>query len=161
MTGDGMEVFRAGTAHMVARFSDNGGNHVNVELLSHYEDTGSFSIPQIQHFRVDLAQTRRPVYGQPIDALVAEIEQRGDGDKLRAARRRLAERAARHNAKPTLRQLRLERGLSQADLAKMCNTHQTHIARIENGDQPRAPMLRRLKNALNVDFETLMACLDV
>ena len=48
---------------------------------------------------------------------------------------------------------RLELGLSQVELAKLCNTSQSAIARLENGGRPpRIDTLLRLAEALDCDL---------
>lgn len=59
-----------------------------------------------------------------------------------------------------MRALRLAAGLSQAQLANAVGTSQPRIARIEAGtEKPGLDMLRRLRDALNIDMNTLDAAL--
>ena len=60
----------------------------------------------------------------------------------------------------TLRTLRLKKGLSQSSLAKLLNTSQPHIARIERGNGGLLiETCRKLCEALDVDLNTLDAAL--
>jgi transcriptional regulator with XRE-family HTH domain len=50
--------------------------------------------------------------------------------------------------------LRIERGLTQAQLADLAGTKQPSIARVERGDvAPSLPFLKRLAEALGADLE--------
>jgi transcriptional regulator with XRE-family HTH domain len=56
-----------------------------------------------------------------------------------------------------LKQLRKQRDLSQAQLAKAVGVHQNHIGRYERGEsQPSADALRRLAEALTVTTDYLI-----
>ena len=58
----------------------------------------------------------------------------------------------------TLRGLRVERGLSQRELAKMTYVTQSTVARWENGSRlPDAAMISRLAQSLGVNVNTLMS----
>jgi len=52
--------------------------------------------------------------------------------------------------------LRLERGLSQAELAKRAGTKQASVSRVERGvTTPSLPLLKRLAEALDARLEVL------
>jgi ribosome-binding protein aMBF1 (putative translation factor) len=54
----------------------------------------------------------------------------------------------------TLIRLRLAKGLTQEDLAKMLNTKQESIARLENGGSlPSLSTMKKLAQALDADLE--------
>lgn len=56
----------------------------------------------------------------------------------------------------TVRTLRLRKGWSQTQLAEAIGTSQSHVARIERGDQNLAiQTCRRLSNVLGIDMNTL------
>jgi transcriptional regulator with XRE-family HTH domain len=56
-----------------------------------------------------------------------------------------------------LRQLRTSKNLSQVELAKLVNLHNTHIARYERGTcRPAADTLKRLAEALGVSGDYLL-----
>lgn len=58
----------------------------------------------------------------------------------------------------SIRRLRLAKGLSQSDLAKLLGTSQPHIARIEKGTENiQLSTCRRLCSALDIDLNTLGA----
>ncbi|MEI8393662.1 MAG: helix-turn-helix transcriptional regulator [Rhodospirillaceae bacterium] len=101
-----------------------------------------------------------PRKGRSVDKYVAECESKGRGPALAAARQRLAQRALADGGKPSLKELRLARGLSQAELAKLMESSQPLIARLEAGhDEPRVSTLRKLSSVLEVDYNTLMEAL--
>jgi transcriptional regulator with XRE-family HTH domain len=57
----------------------------------------------------------------------------------------------------TLRRLRLDKGLTQADLAEKARTTRVHIARLETGTRrPSVDLLPRLAQALDVPVEVLL-----
>jgi len=79
------------------------------------------------------------------------IPQRAEA--LAKARQRLA--SALHPA-PNLASLRLEKGLSQQQLARNIGTSQSRLSRIESGlDDPRLSTVRKLAEALGVGIETV------
>ncbi|WP_443026634.1 helix-turn-helix domain-containing protein [Sphingomonas sp. IC-11] len=52
--------------------------------------------------------------------------------------------------------LRLQRGMSQGELARIMSTSQAAISRLESGEQePRLLTLRKLADALDVDLNVL------
>ena len=52
-------------------------------------------------------------------------------------------------------------GLSQADLAKLLNTHQPAIARLENGlSDPRLTTIKKLATALGVSEAEVLEAID-
>lgn len=58
----------------------------------------------------------------------------------------------------TLRQLRIERGLSQKDLANQIYVTRSTVARWENGSRlPDAAMISRIAKCLDVDINTLLS----
>ncbi|WP_434569196.1 helix-turn-helix domain-containing protein [Pseudomonas sp. Z3-8] len=62
---------------------------------------------------------------------------------------------------PTLKSLRLKKKLSQADLARLMNTSQPHVARIEKGsDTVTLKTLCKLAAALEEDYNTLIPALQ-
>ncbi len=55
-----------------------------------------------------------------------------------------------------IRQLRLERHLTQSRLAELAETDQAHLARVERGERwPSVPLLFRLADALETDVARL------
>ncbi len=64
--------------------------------------------------------------------------------------------AAAHELEPgyQIARLRIQRGLTQAQLAEMVGTRQPSIARLENGSSiPGLSFLRRIAKALNARIE--------
>ena len=60
----------------------------------------------------------------------------------------------KHQIARQLIALRLERGLSQAELAKRAGTKQASVSRVERGvTTPSLPLLRRLAEALDARLE--------
>lgn len=98
-----------------------------------------------------------PPEGTPIDDLVAEFE--ADGLDVKGARRDMGGQLA-EAGNFSLRTLRLKAGLSQRELAERIGTSQPNVARLEKapGD-PTLGTLRRLADALGVDFNTLIRAL--
>lgn len=90
-----------------------------------------------------------------IDNLIDEFSVDAEfREGLREGRQWIAEAA--HPKGKSLRALRLERGLSQKELAAMLNTQQPYIARIEAGKtSPQIDTVKRLADALEVDYGDL------
>jgi transcriptional regulator with XRE-family HTH domain len=60
-----------------------------------------------------------------------------------------------------LKELRLQRGLSQRELAKQSRIHRTAIAKFEKGERsPRAASLIRLADTLQVSIDYLIDLSD-
>ena len=93
---------------------------------------------------------------QTIDQVVADLERNPQlGKELKRARVWVADKVLAGKPR-TLRTLRLQRGMSQAQLAEVIGTQQPYIARIENGTADlRLDTCRRLAVALDVDLNTL------
>lgn len=92
---------------------------------------------------------------QTLDAAIGRYEQDpGRARLMREARRALA-RSAYGDAPDTLTAMRLTAGLSQAQLAERMGTSQSHIARIERGqNDPTTGVIERIASALAVDATT-------
>ncbi|MFT3905776.1 MAG: helix-turn-helix transcriptional regulator [Steroidobacteraceae bacterium] len=77
---------------------------------------------------------------------------------LRQARQELGEKL--QGEKPTLRDLRLSRGLSQQQLAERANTNQSHIANIELGrNDPGTVLVEKLGKALGLPGEKVYSAI--
>ena len=86
-----------------------------------------------------------------VEDLVAHYEQEPAKKKdIRDARKWIAENFHGDEG-DSLRALRLRRGLSQNDLAAKLRTTQSHIARIEGGQNVEVETLTRIAQALGVD----------
>jgi transcriptional regulator with XRE-family HTH domain len=61
--------------------------------------------------------------------------------------------------KTVIKRLRIERGLTQVELAKKARVTQTYVAKIEGGDRvnPSLPVLKRLATALGVSVAKLLS----
>ena len=87
-----------------------------------------------------------------LESLLAEFESDpAMSEELAQARQQLA--VTMYQDEPeTLSALRLAAGLSQIQLAKLVETSQPHIARIERGTtDPGTEMIARIAKALNID----------
>lgn len=81
-------------------------------------------------------------------------------ERLPEARKKIAERRARSGPVNTLSQLRLEKGLSQDELAQMIGTKQPIISMYESGQrEPSLSTIRVLAKALDVSFNVLVPAL--
>jgi len=90
-----------------------------------------------------------------IDSMVKEWEQDADlGTAMNEARKWVADSYYKDDT--TVRSLRLHKGLSQAHLAELLGTSQSHVARIEKGtENPLLGTVRKLAQILEVDLNTL------
>ena len=62
-----------------------------------------------------------------------------------------------HRLASTLIRLRLERGLTQEDLARLMNTKQESIARLESGNSlPSLSTVKKAAEALDADLEIIL-----
>ena len=103
-------------------------------------------------FRPSVAKkTARPVKG-----FLADWQDRRGEDRLRRARQRIANRIAENEENKSLKLIRMEQGLSQAELADRIGTTQSVIARLESGKvDPKLSMILKLAHALNCDINTI------
>lgn len=112
--------------------------------------------------RLDRSQERRvPDGAQLLDAFLDGFEARPDiAEHLPQARRELGSSFAQNGAPITLRTLRLQKGLSQSQLAKALGTSQAAVSEYESRRRkPHEDQIRGLASALMVDFNTLMEAL--
>lgn len=94
--------------------------------------------------------------GVDIDDWVAELEQDGEWRAALAEGRQWVADTFYAGEGDTVCALRLRKGLSQAGLAALMGTSQSHIARIERGREDVAlSTLRRLSDALGVTLDAL------
>lgn len=111
-------------------------------------------------FEASFVHPPQPPGWRSVADRVAELER----DPQRAvalenARRRIAPIL---HAERSLAALRMQQGLSQAELARRIGTSQSRLSRIETGmDDPRLSTVVRLAKALGVDLNTLSAALAV
>lgn len=114
------------------------------------------------HVTIDLSEPQTVIQvGQTISELAAERAL--DSKKTAAlarARKRHAE-ALEGVGTYALAKLRLQRGLSQTQLAHMMGVSQPYIAKIERGeDDLRASTIRKLAFALDVPAATVLALIE-
>ena len=92
-----------------------------------------------------------------IDDLVAEFQRQSP--QGRTAMHEGRQWVAQHvypESRLTLAQLRLQKGWSQAELAKRAATSQSYVARLEQGQiDPQVSTVRKIANALEVPLEVL------
>ena len=91
-----------------------------------------------------------------LDDLITEFEQDPAFARQLGEARKTVGEALYGDAAPTLSSLRLAAGLSQAQLARRCATSQSHIARIELGqNDPGTDLVARIAAALGKDAVTV------
>ena len=91
-----------------------------------------------------------------IDDLVAELEQSTANAKAIAQGRQWVAETF-YTDRPSVAQLRLLKGWSQAELAKRTETSQPHIARLELGNvDPQISTVKKLAMVLGVSVETMV-----
>lgn len=89
-----------------------------------------------------------------IDDLVAEFEQTAEGAEVVAKGRQWVAETF-YTGQPTVAQLRLQKGWSQAELARRAGTSQPYIARLELGKvDPQVSTVQKLAKALGVSLAT-------
>ena len=59
-----------------------------------------------------------------------------------------------------IKRIREDRGISLERLSKTCGVSVNHLKRIENGHKPSSETLKRMANALKVDFAFLKFFID-
>lgn len=103
----------------------------------------------------DSSETAAPAGYVSIEDMVAKVSKDpARAAALASARKRLAPEI--DEGAVTVRSLRLDRGMSQVELARMLGTSQSHVARIEAGTENLAlATLRKLADALSVDMNGL------
>ncbi|WP_239185465.1 helix-turn-helix domain-containing protein [Candidatus Nitrotoga sp. HW29] len=86
-----------------------------------------------------------------IDDLVAEFEQSNEAAEAIAKGRQWVAKSFYHNQPPAIALLRLQKGWSQAELAKRASTSQSYIARLELGNvDPQISTIIKIARALGV-----------
>ncbi|MBF0183091.1 MAG: helix-turn-helix transcriptional regulator [Magnetococcales bacterium] len=114
-------------------------------------------------FYVEVAPAARtkPLPGSiDIDDLVAEFEKQSPESAAAIAlgRKRVADTF--YADRPGIAQLRLQKGLSQAGLARKAKTSQSYIARLEHGKiDPHFSTARKIAEALEVSMELFQQAL--
>ena len=95
-----------------------------------------------------------------VDELLRRAVERGRGPALEQARKRLGARMS-DGGVPSLKEMRLRAGMSQADLADKIGSSQPKIARLEAGKEtnPSLRTCRNLANALGTDMNSITSAL--
>ncbi len=96
-----------------------------------------------------------------IDDLVAELEQSPEVAESIAKGRQWVAKTFYRSKSPSIAQLRLQKGWSQAELARLADTSQPHIARLELGRvDPQVSTLKKLAKALDVSIATVVQAIS-
>ncbi|MER1940108.1 helix-turn-helix transcriptional regulator [Castellaniella sp. FW104-16D08] len=109
------------------------------------------------------AKTATPPETKQKTTYYAAASAQGDQRRMAALKRARRQVAAAlpKDTKFPLTRLRLQAGLSQADLAKLLDTHQPAIARLENGaSDPRFTTIKKLATALGVSEAEVLEAID-
>lgn len=95
-----------------------------------------------------------------IDDLIAELEQSPDNAAAIAQGRQWVAETF-YSDQPSVAQLRLSRGWSQAELARRAETSQSYIARLELGKvDPQVSTVKKLATALGVPVATIVEAIS-
>jgi DNA-binding XRE family transcriptional regulator len=120
------------------------------------QPTSTRPLPVLKVVAAVVTENPIPPGYRTLDSMVADLERDPKWRReLKSARSWMAETVLA--GKPvTLRTLRLQRGMSQAQLAEAIGTQQPYIARIETGSADlRLETCRRLAAAMGIDLNTL------
>jgi ribosome-binding protein aMBF1 (putative translation factor) len=105
-------------------------------------------------------QVKPPLAAIDIDDLVAEFEQSPDSAHAIAQGRQWVAETFYKDQPSSVAQLRLQKGWSQAELARRADTSQPYIARLELGRvDPGVRTVRKIAKALEVPMMTLVQAL--
>ncbi len=103
---------------------------------------------------------KAPAGAIDIDDLVAEFEQSANGSDAVAKGRQWVAETFFGDRPTSLAKLRLQKGWSQAELARQANTSQSYIARLELGQvDPQLSTIRKLARALSVPLAVTVQAL--
>ncbi len=95
-----------------------------------------------------------------IDDLVAELESQSPENTEAIAQGRQWVAETFYADQPSIAQLRLQKGWSQAELARRVSTSQSYIARLELGrTDPQISTVRKIATAFGVSIEVLVNAL--
>ena len=125
-----------------------------------FEEGGVKTATSDRGLVISMVHTVPPIDTPPKYSSIGDLVKRWEQDPERSAHLKEARQwvadTFHADEKDTIRILRLRKGLSQAQLAKVINTSQPHIARIERGtENVHIDTCRRLCNALDIDMNTL------
>jgi len=107
-----------------------------------------------------IPQAKPPLAAVDIDDLVAEFEQSPESAQAIAQGRKWVAKTFYGNQPGSVAKLRLEKGWSQAELARRADTSQPYIARLESGRvDPGVRTVRKIAKALEVPMMTVVQAL--
>lgn len=96
-----------------------------------------------------------------IDDLVAEFEASPEGAEAMAKGREWVAEHFYGDRPPSVAKLRLQRGWSQAELARRAETSQSYIGRLESGNvDPQVSTVRKLAKALGLPLATVVQAIS-
>ncbi len=96
-----------------------------------------------------------------IDDLVAEFEQSNEAAEAIAKGRQWVAKSFYGSQPSSIALLRLQKGWSQAELAKRASTSQSYIARLELGNvDPQVSTVKKLAKALDVPVGTVVLAIS-
>ena len=96
-----------------------------------------------------------------IDDLVAEFEQSNEGAEAIAKGRQWVAKSFYSNQPSSIALLRLQKGWSQAKLAKLASTSQSYIARLELGNvDPQVSTVKKIAKALGVSVDNVVQAIS-
>jgi len=96
-----------------------------------------------------------------IDDLVAEFEQSGEAAEAISKGRQWVAKTFYRNQPSSIARLRLEKGWSQAELAKRASTSQPYIARLELGNvDPQVSTVIKIARALGMPVATVVEAIS-
>lgn len=107
------------------------------------------------------AKTPTPLGAIDIDDLVAEFEQSKDVAEAIAKGRQWVAESFYGSQQPSIAQLRLQKGWSQAELASRASTSQSYIARLELGNvDPQVSTVKKIAIALDVPLAIVVQAIS-
>jgi DNA-binding XRE family transcriptional regulator len=131
------------------------GNNGTIQVLLVPEGSGiqAKNSTPCKIYNLDATKTTNPSASiSEFDKLIKSLEADSESaNQLSQARKWVSETF--YNDKPTLASLRLNAGLSQAQLGKVCGIEQPHISRYESGKhEPLISVASKMAKALAVDL---------
>lgn len=127
------------------------------------EPTATYTAAGLVIFReIGPAPAAKTISGAvDIDDLVAEFEASPEGAEAMAKGREWVGENFYGDQPPSVAQLRLQRGWSQAELARRAETSQSYIGRLESGNvDPQVSTVRKLAKALGLPLATVVQAIS-
>lgn len=113
-------------------------------------------------FREVVVSPAAPAGAIDIDALVVEFEQSKEGSEALAKGRQWVADTFYADAPPSIAKLRLQKGWSQAELARQAGTSQSYIGRLEQGKvDPQLSTIRKIAKALNAPLAVAVQAISL